>query len=184
MLERADDGLASDDRAALMTSREREETTLRSLPTELIQSILAHLDSRDLHAVVHTYSQTLSLPAHHLSFQHLHVTSLRAFDRLMLTLEADQLRCERAREIASAVDEDGENPVSWGETVRSARIECTDHGEKGWGVRVGRLMYHCRSVRKLEVIGVEDFRLKSLVVPSTERQQGVFAYGCMISTRD
>ncbi|GAA6001142.1 hypothetical protein JCM10207_007429 [Rhodosporidiobolus poonsookiae] len=51
----------------------------------------------------------------------------------------------------------------WGTLVRRVRVEGRIFASKGYGVRINRVLKACPEVERVEVVGVDDLRMKHLV---------------------
>lgn len=144
--------------------RQSAEMVVRSiiwrLPVEIIDLIVAEVsrgsDLSSLQLVGPFFPSVTSLLRHSPR-----ITSLASFDILLARLVDDDRLCA---ERETADDWEAEEERSWSDGVRSIAIRCSpkDHGSK-WGHKIWLMMRICERVRRLEVIGVDDFRMKALV---------------------
>lgn len=156
---------------------------MQSLPPEVIQLIVNSLDSHHRYPLLSL--RIFHHSARYIQFRQPTINSLKSFDLLLTALEQN-VRNDRDRDLAtdealpwrhvvraaridrSRNDRDltSAEALPWRHVVHTVKIECSQHGVKGWGVRIGRLNQLCSRIQHLEVIGVEDFRMRSLLSSS------------------
>jgi hypothetical protein len=134
---------------------------MNTLPPEVIQLVINFVDYKDRYHLLSVGAFYHSVK--YILFQQPQINSLRSFDNFLKTLEADPDRDHSVQD-----DGRGEN-LSWRQIVRSVRLECRERGIKGWGTRISRLFNLCDRISTCEVVGVEDFRLRSISTSNSKQ---------------
>lgn len=123
--------------------------TISNLPNELIQLILIKLD---LNSILNC-SKSNSIFRFNAQLTLLSLISLNSIKSIQKLLNFIELKDQ--------TNNDQDRSIS--DSIKSLTVSCREHGTRGFSTSINRLLQKSNQLKRLEIIGIEDMRIKSLV---------------------
>lgn len=143
----------------------RTTTRLLDCPIEILLLICSYLDYSSLLSCSLT-SVTLSAAATHTLFLHINLTSLAALAGLLDRLQPNS---------TPLPEHDDYDPAPLIQSISLRNYDVVSQHKDAWSTRMGKLLRQATNCSRLEIVGVQDFRMKLLYSPRCRKPS---AYSC------